>query len=320
MRICVSVLLLALSPLALGEERSELQMLRARSSEQERQIRTLEKEIEKLVSQLALERRRSRGVDPSAAPSSPLPSQPKSYEVKAGDTLSSISRKYQISTSSLMKTNAIEDPTLLRVGQKLVLPTEAKAAPTPNVQQKTPTAPSKIGSYQVQRGDTLYGIARKHKTSVAAIKTLNPKVKDRIIIGQTLVVSGTPHTVNVNTPSTKKQHTISTRVSQPVTTKSKLKKVSDKKKASASNKPKETRKKTSREAPGVSVLKEMNEKKSPPPATNTVSTVIVMEETTFGNFAKKHNTTVNELNRINGWKYQSDLRMARGSKVYVVNR
>lgn len=317
MRICASVLLLSLSPLAMGEERNEVQMLRARSNEQERQIRTLEQEIEKLVSQLALERRRSRGVDPSAAPSSPLPPQTKSYEVKAGDTLSSISRKYKVSTASLMKTNSIEDPTLLRVGQKLVLPAEAKASPAPTPEQKKKATPSKTGNYQVQRGDTLYGIARKHKTSVAAIKTLNPTIKDRIIIGQTLIVSGTPQTVKVKAPTTKKQHTISTRISKPAPP-AKKKTVATEKKTSVET-PKESQK-TTREAPGVSLLKEMKQKKSPPPATNTVSTVILMQHTKFGDFAKKHNTTVTELNRINGWNYKADFLMARDSRIYVVNR
>jgi murein DD-endopeptidase MepM/ murein hydrolase activator NlpD len=43
------------------------------------------------------------------------------YVVKRGDTLSKISNKYQVSITSLCKTNAIKKSSTLKIGQKLVL-------------------------------------------------------------------------------------------------------------------------------------------------------------------------------------------------------
>ena len=69
MRILAFALSIFLGPASfLAEGRSELDILRARCGEQERQIRTLETDIENLHSQLALERRRARGASPCWAP------------------------------------------------------------------------------------------------------------------------------------------------------------------------------------------------------------------------------------------------------------
>lgn len=46
--------------------------------------------------------------------------------------------------------------------------------------------------YRVQKGDTLYSIARRHGTTVEALKALNGLKGDVIRVGQVLVVSGGP--------------------------------------------------------------------------------------------------------------------------------
>ena len=105
MRILAFALSIVLGPASLlAEGRSELEILRARCSEQERQIRTLETDIENLHSQLALERRRARGADPGAR-SAASPKSQETCTVKTGDTLSSIARRYNTSVDTLMKTN-----------------------------------------------------------------------------------------------------------------------------------------------------------------------------------------------------------------------
>ncbi|WP_035098231.1 cell wall hydrolase [Anoxybacteroides tepidamans] len=53
--------------------------------------------------------------------------------------------------------------------------------------------------YKVQRGDSFYKIAKKYKTTVSALKTLNKRKTDRILAGETLKV---PVTAKV-TKSTK---------------------------------------------------------------------------------------------------------------------
>ena len=87
-----------------AETTTQFDLLRARSNEQERQIRTLESEIEALHDKLALERRRSRVTSPlSSSVSRPDTIEVKTYTVTTGDTLSSIARAHRSSVTSLMK-------------------------------------------------------------------------------------------------------------------------------------------------------------------------------------------------------------------------
>ena len=43
------------------------------------------------------------------------------YVVQAGDTLSAIAKKYNVTLEQLMKWNNIKDPNILTVGQRLVI-------------------------------------------------------------------------------------------------------------------------------------------------------------------------------------------------------
>ena len=54
-------------------------------------------------------------------------------------------------------------------------------------------AKANYGPYHVQRGDTLFGIARKHRTKMSEIQALNPKLDPRKLkIGQQVMVPGLP--------------------------------------------------------------------------------------------------------------------------------
>lgn len=48
------------------------------------------------------------------------------YEVRAGDTLGGIAKRYDVSVNELMARNNISDPRRLRAGQRLVIPTDLK--------------------------------------------------------------------------------------------------------------------------------------------------------------------------------------------------
>lgn len=64
--------------------------------------------------------------------------------------------------------------------------------------------------YKVQQGDSFYKIAQKYKTTVSALKTLNKKTNDRLVVGETLKV---PVTVK----TTKAAKTVSTSSKRVIT-------------------------------------------------------------------------------------------------------
>ena len=96
---------------------------------------------------------------------------PITYIVTPGDTIYSISRKYNIQPAELIAANNLST-TILTVGQKLAIP----------LQKNTTT-------YIVQKGDTLYSIANKFNTTVSQIKNLNNLLSNNLTIGQNLKIS-----------------------------------------------------------------------------------------------------------------------------------
>lgn len=123
------------------------------------------------------------------------------YIVQPGDSLSVIAKKYGTTVDELMETNDL-DSTLIRVGERLHIPTQAdKTEPTENI--STPEA--KEITYKVVGGDSLSKIAKRFNTTVQNIKKLNNLTSDTIYVGQTLKISEkTPTTINepIVAPST----------------------------------------------------------------------------------------------------------------------
>ena len=88
-----------------------------------------------------------------------------SYKVEKGDTLYSISRKYQITVAELRTANNLSENDVIKVGQKLIIPDAdiGTAAALSSTKTSASTAPAgKTVEYVVAKGDTLYGIARKN--------------------------------------------------------------------------------------------------------------------------------------------------------------
>ncbi len=133
---------------------------------------------------------------PEPPPPEPAPRLTTStYEVRPGDTLSQIARRFGVSVSRLVSLNALTDPDAIRAGQKLIVPGEVDvdAPPSPAPQRPAPTpapAPDVVGGpeHVVQPGETLSHIALEYQVSVQDIQEANQLTGDRILVGQQLVI------------------------------------------------------------------------------------------------------------------------------------
>ena len=142
------------------------------------------------------------------------------YKVEKGDTLYSISRKYQITVAELRTANNLSENDVIKVGQKLIIPdadigTAAALSSTKTAGAAT-SSTVKTTEYVVAKGDTLYGIARKNGMSVADLMAINNLDSSAVIkIGQKLKVSAAgaavasaTSTSSKNTPATKSTETV----------------------------------------------------------------------------------------------------------------
>jgi LysM repeat protein len=109
--------------------------------------------------------------------SSPLG--PDEYIVVAGDTLYSIAQHFTTTVEAIQRANGITNPALIHVGQKLLIP-QGSSEPPPV---------SAAGTYVVQAGDTLYGIAATLGKNVQDIITANNLSDPYLIVpGQILII------------------------------------------------------------------------------------------------------------------------------------
>ena len=111
------------------------------------------------------------------------------YIVKKGDSLYSIANKYNTTVEELKRINNLTS-NILSIGQVLKLPSD-KAN---NVEKEENTI-----SYTVQKGDSLYSIARKYDTTIDRIKDLNNLTTNLLSIGQVLLI---PTDTNLETTYT----------------------------------------------------------------------------------------------------------------------
>ena len=114
------------------------------------------------------------------------------YEVKKGDTLTSIAKHYGTQVSTLLALNpSIKDKDEIAVGIVLRVPPN-KQSNDRNSERRNPPKPSNQqtdqNTYQVKRGDTLTGIAKDYDTSIDAIMKVNPNIKNKNTIAEGLTL------------------------------------------------------------------------------------------------------------------------------------
>ena len=91
----------------------------------------------------------------------------KKIKIVTGDTLDSISKKYEVSKKELIRFNKIKYPYILKPGKFIKIPVSKR--------------------YKIKKGDTLYKIAKCSSTNVLEIKNKNTNLNEKkLIVGSVI--------------------------------------------------------------------------------------------------------------------------------------
>ncbi|MDQ0229997.1 LysM peptidoglycan-binding domain-containing protein [Metabacillus malikii] len=107
------------------------------------------------------------------------------YTVAAGDSLSVIAKRFNISVDQLRTLNQLTSDTL-RIGQVLTIPV-AHAPTTEPIKEETEPNVS-VATYTVVAGDSLSVIAKRYSVSVDQLRAVNQLTSDILKIGQVLTI------------------------------------------------------------------------------------------------------------------------------------
>lgn len=105
--------------------------------------------------------------------------------LQKGETLFGLGRRYGVSTEEIMKANGITNPDKLNAGIKLKIPSAAAGNASPGA--------AYTETYIVEKGDSLYGLARRFGVSVSELASANGLDRNASLrIGDRLSVPADP--------------------------------------------------------------------------------------------------------------------------------
>lgn len=203
----------------------------------------------------------------------------KTHVVEKGDTLYSISRKYNVKVDEIKSLNGFSDNNI-SVGQKLKIPGNEPSQAKPAQKQVATT-------HTVEKGDTLYSISRKYGLSVEQVKAFNGLSGNELKVGQVLKLTEN----SVASSKTEKTDSKKTEASQTTSGKDK----------------KET------ETPSASSA--VSEKTVPPKSEDGI--YVVQKGDTWSGIAHDFGLSIAELQNIN--KVDSDSVLKIGQKLKISN-
>ena len=272
--------------------KTEVEMLRALCSEQERQILKLEEENSRLRSDSSEKRPATDRIDlistaiskpaASAGSSKPTAATERIYVVQAGDSFPKISKKTGVPEATLASLNGIKPNAVIHPGQKLKLPAVAgaPAAQVAAVEAPVQKPQPSQAIHTVQSGDTFFSIAKKHGMSTAALIAANPSVKPAALrLGQQINL-GTASKTTASTPPA----------------------------AAAAPAP---------AAAPAHPEKPVTKQAAAPGPEKRIRPVMIEGEMTYGAFAAQHGTDAERLNALNGLDLTTATVLAKGSELYV---
>lgn len=115
------------------------------------------------------------------------------YKVKQGDTVAAISKRFGVSSKSLMAANGMKSEGQLTTGKVLKIPVKAKekgaaVASGKKGKSKKAAAEPAVVKHTVKKGETLTQIAKRYGTTPGAIQKMNHLQTSQLKSGQVLKI------------------------------------------------------------------------------------------------------------------------------------
>lgn len=283
---------------AVGQNQSDIDLLRARADVQERKISQLEQELKLLKAQFAQVSVAdvAAKLDPDTESASRKSTNSnandaRTYVVKGGDVLSRIAKEHNVSVAQILELNALDDDRIY-VGQKLLI---GKFATATAARSEAVISSTSVGEHKVESGETFFSIARDHDVSVASLQAANPAVvPTKLYVGQILKIDGNAKMALLKNKSVSKAPQKSTVELASSSASKSAPKTNSQVKSLATKAP----------------------QRDPEPA---IRTITVDQQITYGQFASKHGASTTQLNELNGLSLTKNTTLAKGSELYVPN-
>lgn len=113
------------------------------------------------------------------------------HTVKKGETLYKIAQRYNVNVEVIKVLNQLDHHTIA-IGQKLIIQkatgNNEKGVHIIHVPEDDDIIPCNCEKHVVQKGETLFRLARQYDTSITKIKSVNQLDSNRLAIGQRLVI------------------------------------------------------------------------------------------------------------------------------------
>ena len=119
------------------------------------------------------------------------------HRVEAGETLTSVSRKYHVTAAAIADANSLERNAALNAGEKLIIP-----ATQPQSESR------RLVGYRVRKGDTLVAIAERYSVEPADVRKWNHMKTNHVARGMVLriyTLGGAPEAAPVHARSRSKK-------------------------------------------------------------------------------------------------------------------